>query len=276
MDTALSHLEMEARIQIMGDGVQWEQSPSYHNEVLHCYEDVMVLAQRNHIHVPESIRSAVRKMAYANLSWKKPDHRQFLMGDSDDGDIRDTISAAAWLFHDPVLKFGASPCLEYDMAWDLGIGAVKEYRDMETAMPKFQSAALEDSGNYYLRDGWGEHGNLLHFHCGTMGAGHGHSDQLHVDLVMGGEDVLTDAGRFTYVPGPDRFAFKDYGTQYHHCGQPVFYRVQGFLGVLQALRSREAAASVHGTIRAGTGRSPGIHGQRRRSGGKPQDYPYQT
>ena len=185
VDTALSHLEMEARIQIMGDGVQWEQSPSYHNEVLHCYEDVMVLAQRNHIHVPESIRSAVRKMAYANLSWKKPDHRQFLMGDSDDGDIWDTISAAAWLFHDPVLKFGASPCLEYDMAWDLGIGAVKEYRDMETAMPKFQSAALEDSGNYYLRDGWGEHGNLLHFHCGTMGAGHGHSDQLHVDLVMG-------------------------------------------------------------------------------------------
>ena len=42
-----------------------------------------------------------------------------------------------------------------------------------------------------------------------MGAGHGHSDQLHVDLVIGGEDVLTDAGRFTYVPGPDRFAFKD-------------------------------------------------------------------
>lgn len=209
VDTALSHLEMEARIQIMGDGVQWEQSPSYHNEVLHCYEDVLVLAQRNHIHVPESIRSAVRKMAYANLAWKKPDHRQFLMGDSDDGDIRDTISAAAWLFHDPVLKFGASPCLEYDMAWDLGIRAAKEYRDMETAMPEFQSAALEDSGNYYLRDGWGEEGNLLHFHCGTMGAGHGHSDQLHVDLVIGGEDVLTDAGRFTYVPGPDRFAFKD-------------------------------------------------------------------
>lgn len=95
------------------------------------------------------------------------------------------------------------------MAWDLGIRAAKEYRDMETAMPEFQSAALEDSGNYYLRDGWGEEGNLLHFHCGTMGAGHGHSDQLHVDLVIGGEDVLTDAGRFTYVPGPDRFAFKD-------------------------------------------------------------------
>ena len=209
VDTALFHLETEARIQVMGDGVQWEQSPSYHNEVLHCYEDVLVLAQRNNIHVPECIWSAVRKMAYASLAWKKPDHRQFLMGDSDDVDIRDTISAAAWLFQDSVLKSGAAPCLEYDTAWDLGIRAVEEYRDMETAMPKFQSVALEDSGNYYLRDGWGEDGNLLHFHCGTMGAGHGHSDQLHVDLVIGGEDVLTDAGRFTYVPGPDRFAFKD-------------------------------------------------------------------
>jgi len=42
-----------------------------------------------------------------------------------------------------------------------------------------------------------------------MGAGHGHSDKLHVDLVLGGEDVLMDGGRFTYVYGDDRREFKD-------------------------------------------------------------------
>ena len=206
---ALSHLETEARMQIMGDGVQWEQSPSYHNEVLHCYEDVLILARRNGIEVPASIMEAVRKMAYADLAWQKPDHRQFMMGDSDDGDIRDVISVAAWLYGDPVLKAGGYDRLDYDSVWDLGIEAAEEYRRMETEEPEFESAALRDSGNYYLRDGWGENGNLLHFHCGTMGAGHGHSDQLHVDLVMDGADVLTDAGRFTYVSGPSRFEFKN-------------------------------------------------------------------
>lgn len=30
------------------------------------------------------------------------------------------------------------------------------------------------SGNYYLRTGWGETDSCIHFHCGTMGGGHGH------------------------------------------------------------------------------------------------------
>ena len=45
--------------------------------------------------------------------------------------------------------------------------------------------------------------------AGTLGAGHGHSDQLHVDLYARGEDILTDAGRYTYVNKPERFEFKN-------------------------------------------------------------------
>ncbi len=58
------------------------------------------------------------------------------------------------------------------------------------------------SGNYYLRSDWGEEANLLHFHCGTVGAGHGHSDKLHIDLVIQGEDVLMDgAAIMSIYPG---------------------------------------------------------------------------
>lgn len=206
---ALEHMEVEARMQILGDGVQWEQSPMYHNEVLHCYEDVLILASRNDIEVPDTILRAVHKMAYANLAWIKPDHRQFLMGDSDDMDIRDYISVAAYLFKDPVLKYGGYPLLDFESVWDLGAESAALYDRMEMQEPDFVSAALSDSGNYYMRGDWSEHSNLLHFHCGTMGAGHGHSDKLHVDLVIGGEDVLTDAGRCTYVVDEGRFEFKD-------------------------------------------------------------------
>ncbi|MDO5415648.1 MAG: heparinase II/III family protein [Lachnospiraceae bacterium] len=206
---ALEHLEIESRMQILGDGIQWEQSPLYHNEVLHCYEDVLILASRNDIEVPDTILDAVRRMAYGNLAWKKPDHKQFLMGDSDDMDIRDYLSIAAYLYRDGMLKFGGFPILDFESVWDLGIESAGIYEKLEAREPDFTSIALSDSGNYYLRSGWEENASLLHFHCGTMGAGHGHSDKLHVDLVVNGEDVLTDAGRCTYVVDWGRFQFKD-------------------------------------------------------------------
>src|SRR5699024_9207584 len=43
---------------------------------------------------------------------------------------------------------------------------------------------------------------------GSLGGGHGHADLLHVDVYHGGEAVLTDAGRGTYVDGGLRRALK--------------------------------------------------------------------
>lgn len=206
---AMEHLEIQARMQILGDGVQWEQSPMYHNEVFHCFEDVLILAFRNQIPVPEAFLEAVKKMAYANLAWQKPDGREFMTGDSDDMDIRDYLGVAAWLFKDPMLKSGGRRVMDYESVWDIGPFGAKEYEAMEAVKPDFCSVALEDSGNYYLRSGWGRDGNVLHFHCGTMGAGHGHSDKLHLDLVARGEDVLTDSGRCTYAVDKGRFDFKN-------------------------------------------------------------------
>ena len=36
----------------MGDGMHWEQSPMYLNEVLHCYLDTINLCKRNNIEIP--------------------------------------------------------------------------------------------------------------------------------------------------------------------------------------------------------------------------------
>ena len=68
---ALERLETEAAMQIFDDGVQWEQSPMYHNEVFHCYEDVLLLAKRNGIAVSERICEAVRRMLMP--IWHGPD-----------------------------------------------------------------------------------------------------------------------------------------------------------------------------------------------------------
>ena len=99
---AVKNLEVQVRMQIMPDGVHWEQSPMYHNEVLHCLLDVILLAKRNDIALPDVILRQTEKMAMADVAWLKPDHHIVMMGDSDDVDVRDRISVAAYLFLNPV------------------------------------------------------------------------------------------------------------------------------------------------------------------------------
>lgn len=209
MNSAMEYLLTEAHIQIMPDGVQWEQSCMYHNEVLHCFLEVAQMCREIGRELPKELEETIRKMAYADLKWSKPNHHQVLTGDSDDTDIRDMITMCAYLLQDPYLKFGGYEHLDFDSAWDLGRDAIEEYDKLSVKEPEFTSVALEHSGNYYMRSSWKEDATFLHFHNGTLGAGHGHSDKLHIDLVMHGEDVLVDAGRYNYVAGPDRFFFKN-------------------------------------------------------------------
>lgn len=209
ISTALTRLEEEIRIQVYNDGTQWEQSPMYHNEVAHCYLDVVALALRNHIQLPEAIYKKTKDMCYVNLYWKKPNHHEIMQGDSDDIDVRDIITKGAYLYRDPVLKFGGYSSFDFDCIWDLGYEANIEYEKMEAKVPDSVGNALMDSGNFYMRSDWSENANFLHFHCGTLGAGHGHSDKLHIDLFANGEDILVDAGRYTYVPKAERYLFKD-------------------------------------------------------------------
>lgn len=209
METAINHLEKLSRMAVMPDGVEWEQSPMYHNEVLKCFLDVILLADRNGIMLPDAIRDCARRMAYADRIWQKPDHHEFMMGDSDDFDISPSLCRAAYCMEDAVLKSGAYEKPDFETAWDIGMEGIAAYEALEAEQPEFTSAALADTGNYYFRSDWSRQGNLMHLHCGTLGAGHGHSDQLHIDLVAHGEDVLMDGGRYTYVFGEKRREYKD-------------------------------------------------------------------
>ncbi|MDO5424670.1 MAG: heparinase II/III family protein [Eubacteriales bacterium] len=198
-EAALARLKEEAHTQIMGDGVQWEQSPMYHNEVLHCFMEVMHRIQAEKREVPAFLEETVRKMALANLAWKKPNHCQFAMGDSDETDLRDQLTHSAFLLKDETLKFGAYPNLDYEGAWDFGREGAQAYEKLGVCKPEQTDWFLNESGNAYLRSDWGEEGDLLHFRAGSLGGGHGHFDKLHVDLVLDGEDVLVDGGRYQYV-----------------------------------------------------------------------------
>lgn len=198
---SLARLREEINLQVMRDGTQWEQSPMYHNEVLHCYLDTIILASKNNIDIHKDILCKTRALAYADLYMAKPNHHQPMQSDSDDTDLRDMLTKAAFVFKDGELKFGSYKVIDFESIWDLGYKSVYEYEEIESKEPKYTSYGLEDSGNYYMRSGWKENDNYLYFHCGTLGSGHGHADLLHFDIHAFGESILIDSGRYTYVEG---------------------------------------------------------------------------
>ena len=202
---ALRRLALEIQIQVYDDGVQWEQSPMYHNEVAHDYLDVVLMAKRLYLQADPIIAEKTHQMCLAAMAWQKPDGTEPCMGDSDRIDQRDILSKGAYLFNDGTLKAHGYTHLDFDCIWDLGYEASKDYDRLPSLKDDTRLFVLSESGNAVVKDS----DFYLRFHCGTLGAGHGHSDKLHIDLYANGEDVLVDAGRYTYVPKAERYEFKD-------------------------------------------------------------------
>lgn len=203
---AIERLDDEFRCQTMGDGSHREQSPLYHCEVLHCGLDTLLVAGQNGIVLPEGLVDAVRRMCHALLAMMTPSGTLVCQSDSDAVDARDLLAQGALLFEDGVLAEGAGGLFE-ETYWDFGVQAQAAYE----ALPRKSaplSMALPDSGNYMLRAGHAAGAAWVHFHCGSMGGGHGHADQLHLDAGVQGEVVLTDTGRYTYVEGEIRRVLK--------------------------------------------------------------------
>ncbi len=205
---ALERLERQLVTQVMDDGVHWEQSPMYHNEVLRCCLEVLRLANIYKMEVSSNILSMTKAMARADRFWQKPDGTQLAGGDSDSTDVRDILTASAWQFKDSTLKSGAFPRLDFESIWDYGLQAAVAYEIFEVKEPEERFIWQKDSGNWYLRSDWGSRADYLHVRCGGLGGGHGHFDKLHIDLVVNGEDFLIDPGRYTYVDGEARYRLK--------------------------------------------------------------------
>lgn len=206
-ELAASRLDEALGAQVMPDGSHWEQSPMYHGEVLHCCLDTILAAQRGQHTLPGSFLKRACSLAKALAFLIRPDGLLVCQSDSDEIDARDLLVQAALLFEDPLLKAYAGAALFPQTLWDFGADVQKRYEALPMGK-RIGSVALPDSGNYMLWDGTDHNAGFLHFHCGTLGSGHGHADQLHVDLICNKETILADSGRFTYVELPIRESFK--------------------------------------------------------------------
>lgn len=207
-DMAAQRLTREIHLQVFRDGTQWEQSPMYHCEVLHCFLDTVLVAKQNGYELPQELLNSTHNMAIALGKWIKPNGHIPMQGDSDDIMARDILAQAAVLFDDGLLKFYAAGTSFEENIWDFGEEFNANLAKIHQIQPKLASCCLEDSGNYFLRASHSPLSPWLRFHCGCLGSGHGHADQLHIDLSAFGEDILIDSGRFTYVDSEVRRTLK--------------------------------------------------------------------
>jgi hypothetical protein len=204
IDLSLKRLSDNLRLQVLPDGIHWEQSPQYHAEVLQCFLTVTQSAMRSAIPLPKDFAETVHRMAKSLALWIKPNGHLLCQSDSDNVDARDVLVQAAVLFNDGELKSLADNNFLEGNIWNMGADAIKQYQNMKAVPHTPTSIAFPQSGNYILRN----EKNYLHMHCGSLGSGHGHADLLHIDLFALGEDILIDSGRFTYVDSDLRRGLK--------------------------------------------------------------------
>lgn len=250
-ELAKDRLTRQIQVQVLDDGVHWEMSPMYHNEVLKCFLEALRNAELAGDAFPEELKEKVRAMAMADRVWQKPDKTQFAGGDSDVEDLRDVLTVCAVYFRDPVMKSGGYERMDFEGIWDYGTEAAAEYENLVSENPAETFTWQKESGNWILRSGWEADADYFHLRCGSLGGGHGHFDKGHIDLMIGGEDMLIDPGRYIYVDGADRRKFKSAayhngvtvdGAEYTHPTDS--WGVKGLLPALPGMCSRKGEYSL--------------------------------
>ncbi|MDD4849252.1 MAG: heparinase II/III family protein [Gemmiger sp.] len=207
--TALARMAENLHRAVMQDGTHWEQSPLYHCEVVHCAADTLWVARQNGVAVPPALEDATHRMLTALAKWLMPNGHILCQSDSDDVDARDLLAFGAFLFRDGYLRFAAGDGYYEENVWDIGPALLDAENPVQPTPPLCPSTLLPDSDNYMLRSDFSPQATFAHIHCGCLGGGHGHADLLHLDVQYGGENVLVDSGRYTYVGTPLRHRLKE-------------------------------------------------------------------
>lgn len=191
-------LEDAIQLQVVEDGLHWEQSFQYHNEMLNCYLEILSLASKNNIEINEIIKDKVYSMLKATLYIMKPNKCQSNYGDSDEEDLREILTLGSLIFNDGMLKTFAYDEVDLNSFMLFGESSPQKYKEIKTKSVDKASKAFKDSGLYFMRTGFNKLDSYSMFKCGFLGSGHGHSDMLHLEITYKGEDILVDSGRYTY------------------------------------------------------------------------------
>ncbi len=203
-------LREEARRQYLPDGLHFERSSYYHVYALDLLLHARILARRNGVEGAEELDEGLRRQldVLAALSDRGG---VFRFGDDDGGrlfdgarnrreHLLDPLATGAALFRRGDLA-GLAGGLREETAWLMGADGVARFDQLSPEPEQHDSRTFRDSRMYVMSSAGPPSCRLLigpGVAPGLVG-GHAHADLLALQLCLGGEEVLVDAGTFVYV-----------------------------------------------------------------------------
>ncbi|MEM6988501.1 MAG: alginate lyase family protein, partial [Pseudomonadota bacterium] len=166
-------LKQELDEQILADGMHYELSPTYHNQVMVDFLESYITLRDGPL--KDELHTRLRDMAQVTAHFRHPD-------------------GGVSLFNDAGLYFAYQP--------DEVLAAWRSVFSSDLAAERL--IALPSSGYYGLRDA----DSLVLVDCAALAPdflpAHGHGDALSFEWSVRGKRIFTDPGVFEYQPGPMR------------------------------------------------------------------------
>ena len=184
-----SLLEDQLDIQFYQDGIQWEQSPMYHHEVVLSSAYVMMHAEYTNHHVPINIREKLKPLVAASQFYKNHNEDLLSLHDSDNVDFSYVYSIYRCLGL-------ANEVNSENEKGILFVGSM--YKDKYIS---YENSSVNgcfkqiDSGFLAYKDD----NHLITLFNGRHGSAHGHATVGSVTINLNKHDIIGDPGRFTYL-----------------------------------------------------------------------------
>lgn len=181
-------LEDQLDIQFYQDGIQWEQSPMYHHEVVLSTTYVMMHAEYTNHHMPLNLREKLKPLVEASQFYFKQNEKLLSLHDSDNVDFSYVYSIYRCLG----LSHGSSYKNEKGILF-VGSMYKDKYKDSKSTLINGCFKQI-DSGFLAYKDD----NHLITLFNGRHGSAHGHASLGSVTITLNKADIIGDPGRFTY------------------------------------------------------------------------------
>lgn len=210
MTWCLQQLETMCALQIADDGSHWEQSPLYFIEVWRDLLAVQYAFGRYRRELPLLIAQKIAAMRRMAPYYLTPAGTLLQLGDTDAVRIDELIQTANMMVGQITSVTEKLPLhVDYQLVAIANQRlSFNRYAGYSGGVELPLTLDSPVSGNYFGRSTWNKNADYWHVINGNIGSGHGHVNLGHFDLIIKGQPVLIDPGRYTYVDGEERHAIK--------------------------------------------------------------------
>lgn len=190
------------------DGSHMERTPIYHLVASIAFLQAVKLCELNGIAVAPYAMPILEKSAEFVMRLVKPDFSTPMLGDADRTCLLSRISDTS-VYEGMNLSFFPEDLNELRayFSWMGELSGREDFLYLATGgkeglPPKELDYRMQESGLYVMRTGWERTDSYFHMQAIQLERGerstHSHNDTGHLELMIGGDDVLIDCGRYIY------------------------------------------------------------------------------